>query len=70
MHIHTLKKVEDAIDTLENADQEYRLSDLISKSGISKGSLVEILKEKWVQSDELNIFNLELTAEEEQAIFF
>lgn len=64
-----LSKLEEAIATLEERDEEYSLEDLASQSVLSLAIVKNLVKKCWIEEDQLKIFNLELTEAEEAELY-
>jgi hypothetical protein len=64
-----LEKVRKVVDDLEEKEQEYDLSDLCSKTKLTKSVVMDIIKKHWIQQDDLDMVFLNLTLEEENLLY-
>ncbi|MGF1496358.1 MAG: hypothetical protein ACFB8W_05970 [Elainellaceae cyanobacterium] len=67
--VSDLEQLRRAADVLEAEEIEYPLSTLIEKSSLSRGETLQLLRDYWINADELDILHLHLTKDEECLLY-
>ncbi|MGF1536146.1 MAG: hypothetical protein ACFB4J_06630 [Elainellaceae cyanobacterium] len=68
-HLAQLERVANAAEPLEATEEEYSLDKLVSHSGLDRSAVLQVLKNYWIEADELDIVFLNLNPAEEHLLY-